>query len=78
MNRELDSESLTSQLPTMFWILDSKSLASKSSFQTVRAYLRDANLKPSSHNGIPEVAKHLDGKPFGFGLVFGADTATRE
>ena len=39
---------LTSQLLTMFRILNSENLASKPSFQIIRAYLRDSNLESSS------------------------------
>lgn len=39
---------LTSQLPTMFWILKSKNLAGKPSFCTTRAYFLAASLDCSS------------------------------
>lgn len=39
---------LTSQLPTIFWILNSENFASNPSFCTMRAYLRDASLESSS------------------------------
>ena len=39
---------LTSQLPTMFWILKSRNLAGKPSFCTTRAYFLAASLDCSS------------------------------
>src|SRR5271170_5977188 len=39
---------LTSQLPTMFWILKSMNLALNPSFWMIRAYLREASLESSS------------------------------
>ena len=39
---------LTSQLPTIFWILKSVNLALKPSFWIIRAYFRDARRESSS------------------------------
>jgi hypothetical protein len=39
---------LTSQLPTIFWILKSMNLALNPSFWMIRAYLREASLESSS------------------------------
>src|SRR5277367_1161061 len=39
---------LTSQLPTIFWILKSMNLALKPSFWMIRAYFREASLESSS------------------------------